>query len=62
MGKSPKKKKSEDIEKPVRFEIPLDATREQLQKFIDDLKQAVREGKVKPDPRSKWYPGPKKED
>jgi hypothetical protein len=46
-------------DKPVRFTIPLDATAEQLQKFIDELKRASHAGEVPPDPRSKWYHKPK---
>jgi hypothetical protein len=44
--------------KPVRFAIPLDATREQLQNFIDELKKAAHAGEIPPDPRSKWFHGP----
>lgn len=46
-------------DKPVRFTIPLDATAEQLQKFIDELKRAAHAGEIPPDPRSKWHPKPK---
>jgi hypothetical protein len=46
-------------DKPVRFNIPLDATKEQLQKFIDELKRAAHAGEIPPDPRSKWYHKPK---
>jgi len=46
-------------DKPVRFTIPLDATEEQLQKFIDELKRAAHAGEIPPDPRSKWYHKPK---
>ena len=46
-------------DKPVRFTIPLDATAEQLQKFIDELKRASHAGEIPPDPRSKWFHKPK---
>ena len=46
-------------DKPVRFTIPLDATAEQLQKFIDELKRASHAGEIPPDPRSKWFHTPK---
>jgi hypothetical protein len=47
-----------EANKPVRFNIPLDATREQLQNFIDELKRAAHAGEIPPDPRSKWFHGP----
>jgi hypothetical protein len=46
-------------DKPVHFTISLDATKEQLQKFIDELKRAAHAGEIPPDPRSKWYHKPK---